>query len=57
MGAGESKTKIQKIDNYNSFVSVMDTIASDYILTMNFSDMLQLQNPEKSKNILLQRRL
>lgn len=53
MGAGESKTEIRKIDNYNSFVTVMDNIASEYILTMNFSDMLQLQNPEKSKNILI----
>lgn len=53
MGAGESKTEIRKTNDYNSFVQVMDVIASDYILTMNFSDMLQLQNPEKSKNILI----
>lgn len=51
MGAGESK--VEKIKNYNSFVKVMDDIASEYILTMNFSDMLQLQNPDKSKNLLI----
>ena len=53
MGAGESKTKVQKINDYDTFVQVMDIIASEYILTMNFSDMLELQNPEKSKNILI----
>jgi hypothetical protein len=53
MGAGESKSEIRKIDNYDTFVSVMDTIASEYILTMNFADMLELQNSEKSKNILI----
>ena len=53
MGAGESKTKVQKINDYDTFVQVMDVIASEYILTMNFSDMLELQNPEKSKNILI----
>lgn len=51
MGAGESKT--QKIGDYNTFIAVMDNIASDYIQTMNFSDMLQLQDPEKSKNLLI----
>lgn len=51
MGAGESK--IDKIENYNTFVTVLDNIASDYIQTMNFSDMLQLQDPEKSKNLLI----
>lgn len=51
MGAGESKT--QKIGDYNTFVAVMDNIASDYIQTMNFSDMLQLQDPEKSKKLLI----
>jgi hypothetical protein len=51
MGAGESK--VEKIKNYNSFVKVMDDIASEYIITMNFSDMLQLQDPDKSKNLLI----
>lgn len=53
MGAGESKQKIQKIKDYNTFVTVMDNIASEYIQSMNFADMLQLQNPEKSKNLLI----
>lgn len=53
MGAGESKTKIQKIENYNTLVNVMDTVASEYIQTMNFSDMLELQDSDKSKNLLI----
>jgi len=53
MGAGESKNSNRKINDYNTFEIVMNDIASEYIQTMNFGDMLDLQDPEKSKKLLI----
>ena len=51
MGAGESKP--QKITDLKSFKIVMDNIASGYITSMNFKDMTDLQDPEKSRDLLI----